>query len=298
MGHRLARLGAFAAALFLVEALTFGLLLPYRAASNYTQPARSALFGNPRDYDLDYEEVRLRTADGLTLAAWYVPSENRAALVLIHGIGTNRADLLPLTRDLAQRGFGVLLFDLRAHGQSEGDISTLGVLEVLDVRSAVDYLLGRPDVDPGRLGVYGNSLGAAIAIMAAAEIAELRSVVADSGFASVEWIVRNQFNSLVRLPAWTAPLVLIFGSWQSGVDPSQIAPVDRIRRISPRPIMLIHGERDTTFAVQNTHLLSEAAGEPKEVWIVPRVDHAAAYGADPSRYVERVGGFFERALFP
>lgn len=294
--RRLVRVVTLGTTIVLLEAVILTIGLSYRVAANYTQPSRQAILGNPADYGLDHENVTLQTADGLALAGWYVPSRNRAALVLIHGIGTNRADLLPLGRDLAQLGFGLLLFDLRAHGESEGSASTLGLRETLDVRSAVDYLHSRADVRPDRIGVYGNSLGAAVAIMAAAELGDLRSVVADSGFASVEWVVSNQFNSLVRLPGWTAPLVLAFGRWQAGVDPGQVSPVERIHRISPRPILLVHGDRDATFAIQNAYLLSEAAGDPKELWIVPGVRHSGAYAVDPERYVERVGGFFQRSL--
>lgn len=236
------------------------------------------------------------TDDGLQLAAWYVPSHNEAALILVHGIGTNRGDLLPLTRDLAAKGYGLLLFDLRAHGDSDGRFSTLGLREVLDVRAALDYLQRRSEVNGQRIGIYGNSLGAAVAIMAAAEIPQLRSVVADSGFASVSWIVERQFNAVVRAPGWMAPLVVAVGSWQTGVNPDDLAPVRRIATISPRPILIIHGERDSTFLLDNARLLAQAAGEPRELWIVPGAPHSGAYAADPAAYVERVSAFFERSL--
>jgi fermentation-respiration switch protein FrsA (DUF1100 family) len=98
------------------------------------------------------------------------------------------------------------------------------------------------------------------------------------------------------MPAPLAPLVVRIGSWQAGVDPVQIAPVRRIGRISPRPVMIIHSELDGVLLADNGRQLAEAAREPKEVWIVPGVRHAGAYGADPERYVERVASFFGDAL--
>lgn len=290
-------------ALFSLIAVTVGSLflalgLSYRAAATYTQPPRQPVLSTPARYGLAWEEAPLLTEDGLELAAWYMASQNRAALILVHGIGTNRADLLPLARDLAEQGFALLLLDLRAHGDSGGQTSTLGVHEVRDVRSAVRYLQDRPEVDPDRLGIYGNSLGASVAIMAAAEVPALKAVVADSGFASVEWVAGNQFDALVRVPFWMAPLVLTMGRWQTGVDPGEIAPVRRIHRISPRPVLIVHGERDQTFLVENARLLAAAAGEPKELWIVPEAVHGAAYGLHPEVYVQRVASFFRRALLP
>lgn len=276
--------------------LVFTVTTAYRAAAHYTHPNRHPAVATPDRFGLGYQELRLQTDDGLRLAAWYVPSRNRAVLILVHGIGANRGDLLEIARDLAARGYGLLLLDLRAHGESEGQVSTLGVSELHDVRAAVRYLRERPEVDPERIGIYGDSLGAAVAIMAAAELAELKAVVADSGFASVDWLVRHQFNAFVRLPAWLAPLVVGIGSWQAGVDANEIAPVRRIALISPRPILLIHGERDDVFLVQNTLLLAEAARDPKDVWILPNVGHVGAYSSDPRAFIDRVAGFFDRWL--
>jgi len=154
----------------------------------------------------------------------------------------------------------------------------------------------RPDVDPERIGVYGASLGGAVAIMAGAEIPELKAVVADSSFASVEWVVRHQFQRLEQVPIWLAPVVVTMGSWQTGVDAGQIAPIQRVARISPRPLLIIHGEQDETFLVENATLLARAAGPSVELWIEPGAGHTSLYASDPGTYVSRVADFFDRAL--
>jgi dipeptidyl aminopeptidase/acylaminoacyl peptidase len=246
-----------------------------------------------------YESTRLVAEDGLSVAAWYVPPADRTlapALVLVHGIGSNRSELLGITRDLAARGYALLLPDLRAHGESEGRVSTLGLHEVRDLRAAVDDLARRPEVDSDRLGILGFSLGAATAIMATAAIPAVKAVVADSGFASVEWLIRNQFQAFFRLPSWIAPLMLRLGSWQAGVDAALIAPVRHIAGIGPRPVLLIHGDQDTLFHVDNLHLLAEAAGPHAETWVVVGAGHVGAYGADSRAYVERVDTFFRIAF--
>src|SRR5688572_1512241 len=111
-------------------ALTYGWI----AAAAWTYPARVAPAKTPADHGLEYETLQLVTEDGLTLAAWYVPSRNGAAMLMVHGISGNRADTLRFGRDLAERGYGVLWFDLRAHGESDGATTSFGVHEVHDAR--------------------------------------------------------------------------------------------------------------------------------------------------------------------
>ena len=268
----------------------------YLGAATYTHPHRHPATSTPAEVGLAYEDVRFISEDGLRIAAWYVPSTNRSAVILLHGLGGNRGGGLRLARDLAAHGYGLIMLDLRAHGDSEGAVSTLGVLEVRDVRAAVDYLQTRPDVDAARITIYGGSLGASVAVLAAAEIPEIRAVVADSAFASVDWLVGNQFGNLLALPPWMASLVVRWGNIQTGVDATRVAPVERVGRISPRPLMIIHGEADDFFSVQNARLMAEAAREPKEVWIVPGVGHTAVYATDPPGYVARVTAFLEKAM--
>lgn len=214
--HLAGALGLLAATISVVGSVLIVLFLAYDAASHWTHPTRTLPDRTLAVYGLPYEDVQLVTEDGLRLAAWYVPSRNRAALLVLHGLGGNRGGDLALVRDLAELGYGVLVPDLRAHGGSDGTVSTLSLHEVRDVRAATRYLRRRPDVDPERTGIYGASLGAAVAIMAAAEMPELKAVAADSSFASVEWLVQQQFDRIEQLPAWLAPVVVTMGSWQAG----------------------------------------------------------------------------------
>jgi dienelactone hydrolase len=288
-------------AILLVAALLVVVGLSYRGAAYYIHPTRSVVAHTPSDVGVAFESLWLVAEDGLRIAAWYVPPTGPApapGLVLVHGITANRSDLLGITHDLAARGYALLLPDLRAHGESEGKVSTLGLNEVRDLRAAVKELASRPEVDVERLGILGYSLGAATAIMATAQIPEVKAVVADSGFASVEWLIRNQFQAFFRLPTWLAPLMLRLGSWQAGVDASLVAPVRHIASIHPRPVLLIHGDQDRLFRVDNLHLLAEAAGPGTDTWVVVGAGHVGAYGADPLAYAERVDSFFRAAFNP
>jgi dipeptidyl aminopeptidase/acylaminoacyl peptidase len=266
------------------------------AAAHWTHPQRIPPDITPAALGLEYEDVTLRTEDDLRIAAWYVPSENGATIIVVHGLGTNRTSVLGIAQNLAVRGYGVFLPELRAHGNSEGTVSSLGVREVRDIRASMRYLQSRPEVDQERIGIWGASLGGATALLAAGEIEEIRAVVVDSSFSSIEWVAEHQFEKIERLPGWLAPLVVALGSWQADVDARDVAPIRSVGAISPRPLLIIHGLADELFAVENAVLLAEAAGPTAELWILPGVSHTAAYLTDPTAYIDRVATFFKQSL--
>jgi uncharacterized protein len=112
----------------------------------------------------------------------------------------------------------------------------------------------------------------------------------------MEWLVRNQFSQLESIPEWMAPLELLVGGWQAGANPAEIAPVERIARISPRPVFILHSDADFTFRVDNARMLYEAASDPKDLWIVYGVGHGGLYNHDPEEFFARVGPWLDRAL--
>ena len=114
------------------------------------------------------EDVTLRTADGMNLRAWFAPGERRAVVIFVHGGGGNRAQLLPEEIVLSQHGYGILAYDSRASGESDGDLVSWGDREQHDLIAAIDYAASRPEVDPGRIAVLGFSIGASTVAMTAA----------------------------------------------------------------------------------------------------------------------------------
>jgi dipeptidyl aminopeptidase/acylaminoacyl peptidase len=140
----------------------------------------------PSDLGFDYEDVSFTTADGVALSGWYIPSQNGAAVIMLHGDGANRAQMLPRAELLARHGYGVLLYDLRAHGKSAGDVRALGWLDADDVPAALVFLQSRDDVDPERIGILGFSLGGQIALRAAAAMDDIKAVVGEEpGFVTL-----------------------------------------------------------------------------------------------------------------
>src|SRR5689334_7486684 len=133
----------------------------------------------PKDRGLQYQDVTFTTPDGLTLAGWYIPSRNHAAIILSHGYGGNRLGVMDYAEVLAHAGFGVLVYDERDQGNNPASLCTRGWLEVNDVIGGVNYLRARPDVDPAHICAFGFSIGGQITLRAAALTPYIAAVGAD-----------------------------------------------------------------------------------------------------------------------
>ncbi len=265
---------------------------PYYLTYGYTHPKRLPVCcETPADRGLLYEEVVIRTADGLDLRGWYVPGSNRAAVIALHSIASNRVMMLGPAALLARHGYGVLLLDLRAHGESDGDLYPYGGPEAEDVRAAADYLAQRADVDPGRIGLLGFSLGAQTGLLGAARTPAIRAVVADGPGATTftDW-------PPARTPGeWAyVPFDLVFYrflQWRTGVrEPLSVQAA--IAQVAPRPILLIGGGRERRAL---EHLASLSAAPPAQ-WVVPEAGHLESLALQPDEYEQRVSEFFDAAL--
>ena len=165
-----------------------------------------------------------------------------------------------------------------------------------DIRAAVAFLQTQPEVDPDRIGIYGGSLGGSVALLSAGALPGLRAVVADSTFASARWVIDHQLHSLLNLPDWFGPLLLTIGSLEAGISPDEAAPAAAAARLGERPLLVIHGTEDSTFAVDNARMIYAAASGPRELWILDGVGHTGAYDHDRGAFVDRLNAFFTAGL--
>jgi len=232
---------------------------------------------------LDYEEISFPSrVDELTLYGWYLPAEDGdEVIIMVHGAEQHRADpgvkMLDIACGLVGHGYSVLMFDLRGHGESDGDRMSAGYYEVRDLGGAVDYVVGLGFED---IGVLGFSMGAVTAIMTAADD-----------------MLEPQFCERTSFPKFFLRPLLFMVKMMYGIDFTSIKPVEVVGNIAPRPILFIHGELDDTVPVAHAYSLYEAAGNPLyELWIVPDVGHVEAYIIYPEDYMDRVTAFFDDAL--
>ena len=243
------------------------------------------------------QRVTFPSREGTQRVGWFVPGSNGATVVLLHGYRCDKREMLPHASFLHDAGYSVLLFDFRNRGESAGDAVTLGYYERQDALGAVDYLKTRGDVDAKRIGVLGVSMGGATAVLAAAVGPDLRAVVTESAFRTADSSIEEAFTHFIHLPRFPyAPITTQIIQWRLGVKTSAVSPQRDIARISPRPVFIIHGLADETISPDNARDLYAAAGQPKELWLVPGSGHAHAVDVAHDEYVRRVTRFFDNNL--
>src|SRR5438477_548349 len=221
----------------------------------------------------------------------------RLSSELIEGFKTSRAEMLPWARFLHDAGYNALLLDLRGAGQSGGGTIGLGATEPRDVVAAVQTAGEAFRSD--HVAVLGISLGAGVAILAAADDSRIAAVVADSAWTDQDFqLARLGVIDVGPVPLPLPPLGPIALNAMVGADVARARPLEAIARIAPRPILLIHSADDdnATTPVEGARRLFAAAGEPKELWIVPRGGHVGAINAFPDEYRARVLAFLRDAL--
>jgi fermentation-respiration switch protein FrsA (DUF1100 family) len=282
---------------------TVWLLLTTRdqAHNLLTQPvgAHSVPDVTPLAYGLAYEDVLIVSSDEIELVGWYIPSKSGAAVIAQHGYKSNRGEMLNEAAILAEHGYGVLITSVRAHDYSGGEQISFGLKEMDDLEAWYQYLLGREDVDPGRIGMLGNSYGGALAIQYAAQQPAIRAVVAHSAFSSLEDTVGTSVSHFANVPRFPfAPLIVFWAEQEAGFKAADINTIHWVSKLSPRPIFLLQGGADTSISPDSGQRLFEAAGEPKELWFEPELDHVMFDGARAQEFESRMIGFFDRYLKP
>ena len=287
-------LGCFALVLSGLAAVAVVLGLAWRQADAFLHPARHLPAETPADQGLEYRDVEFASADDITLRGWYLPSQNGAAIITGHGIGGSR--LLEPAEILSRHGYGVLTFDWRAHGESDGELCTFGYYEVRDVEGALAWLQEQAGVDPERIGILGESMGAVTAIRAAAVLPGIKAVIADSAYPDLEEGIRNFWRG-TGLPAFPfVPLQIALGEWVTGLELDAMQPLEDVAAISPRPILILAGGQDPITGPDAGQRYYGAAGEPKGLWFEPDLGHVSFRRAAPAEYEQRVVGFFDAAL--
>jgi dipeptidyl aminopeptidase/acylaminoacyl peptidase len=269
------------------------------AASSLTQFERVPIESTPADFGLEYVDISFPSRDDLTLHGWWLETgDDNPVIVVVHGSEGNRAHpaerMLGIAKDLVVYGYNVLMFDMRGHGESEGEHISAGYYERNDVLGAIDYIRQR-DVE-SKIGVLGFSMGAATSLMAVAESEEIDAVVADCAYADIVSIIESEFSRRSNLPKFFIPIILFMARNIYDVDFTAIIPEEAVREISA-PVFIIHGEQDDMVPVQHAYRLKEASRNPEsKLWIVPEAQHGNSYLMRPTEYREQVTSFFDEAL--
>jgi uncharacterized protein len=271
-----------------VVALAVAVLFPFSIGYVVTHAARAHVAA--ADLGAPYETVEFTTSDGLLLRGWYIPSTNGAAVISVPG----RASAQERAKMLARHGYGVLVFDRRGEGESQGDPNGFGWQGERDIHAAVAFLQARPDVDPERIGGIGLSVGGEMMIEAAAESNALKAIVSEGASSrSVRDELANpegKWQSIVGNGVATAATAL----FANNLPPKALESL--VPRIAPRPVFLVYGERGQPMEKTANEAFYAAAKGPRTLWEVAGSGHIGGMEAEPQEYERRIVAFFDRVL--
>jgi uncharacterized protein len=253
-----------------------------------------------------YETVKFASRDpGIEIAGWWIPKDLDApAVILVHGLGgcKNAIDMLVPAGMLWRNGFNVLLIDLRDVGDStfEDGRSTIGNEEYRDVLGAWDWLVNEKGFDPGKIGLFANSLGGATGLYAFSEEPRVAALFLQSTFGNLPQIIAAELTRN-GYPALLAPAALVSGSVVSGANLFGHNPPDAIHKAGTRPVYIVHTRADTRIDVKQSEQLAAAAqsaGVNVTTWFPEYGEHVQTPAVYPEAFEERMAAFFQKALGP
>ena len=284
--------------------LVYG-VVPYLLArlitSAGTRSIDRVLTETPADFGASFKDVTFQTADGVTISGWHMPSRERGVtIVYSHGLFRSRRELLERAVGLWKRGYGALLYDARNHGESGSAMVTLGYNERLDAEAAVRFLKSEAATQD-RIVLFGISMGAGAALLAAAETPEVVAVVSDSSFLSLRDTTDHHVSLLFRLPPFPiANEIRFYVEQRADFDGEKLDALNAVKSMGDRPIFFIAGAKDPRMPASIAETLFRASVNPKSDILIadgPQSHiHGHAYQTDPARYIDSVDRFLKVAV--
>ncbi|MGI6712649.1 MAG: alpha/beta hydrolase [Bacillota bacterium] len=264
-----------------------------------THPKREKVNISPDHAGLKYENVHFKSrGNSISLKGWLLPSPgSNKTVIFAHGYAKNRLQTdvpaLPIAQSLIENGYNVLMFDFRNSGKSEGNITSIGQFETQDLLGAVDYIKSRPDINKD-IVLFGFSMGAATSILAGAREPSVSAVIADAPFADLNNYLMQNLSVWSKLPAFPFnQSFLIIVPLITGLKPSTVSPVKEIKNFNGRPLLLIHGEKDTAIPILHSEMLQKAY--PKaQLFKVPGAGHIKSYATAKEIYIQKIFDFLNK----
>ena len=256
------------------------------------KPEKNVSKITPSEYSMEYENVTLKTSDGIELDAWYVPSlkDTNRTIVVLHGYPYDKGNVFPMSTFLHDE-FNLLLFDFRYMGRSGGSYTSIGFHEKKDLEAAVKYL--RNERNQSEIGLFGFSMGGAVALMEA-ENGKVDAVVADSSYASLNLMIAQNYETFSVLKGPLTLLTRAIAMITLKVDPCQVSPEDSIKSLEI-PVIIIHSSGDAEIKVEHAYRLKNA--NPDVIlWVIEQDRHTFASPERESEYKRRVLAFFRENL--
>jgi dipeptidyl aminopeptidase/acylaminoacyl peptidase len=271
------------------------LVFAWRGATELIHPPHRRATTSPADYHLAFENISFTAPDGVKLRGWLIPAPNpRGTIIVCHGYTGECSPDLEYAPLFHQYHYNTLYFDFRGHGMSDGNYTSVGYFERRDLLAAIDFLRAR---DIRRVGLFGLSMGGAIALSTALLSTSIIGVLSDSAFAELWHVVRQSVTKrgvptgLADFIGW---LIVAIAGLRLRANLFSADPIRAVGRIAPRPLLLMHGENDDDVPIAESRTLYTAAHDPKEWWRVPHAAHREIEKVAPDEYPKRIIAFFDQ----
>ena len=255
---------------------------------------------DPADLGMDFELVGIQTEDGYNLVGWFIPGENGAGVMIQHGSPGGRQDGLHEASLLNAAGYSVLLGSFRAHDECEGEVISFGFYEQADTKAWHQYLLTRAEVDPDRIGLFGESMGGGTSLLYAAGDPGVAAVATGSAFALTQEVVEKFIEFETDLPPALIPVlakfIVFWAEREANFSSQELDTESVIDQISPVPVLIIHGGSDDKIGPAVGRQLFEAATEPKELVWIEEAGHVNFEDFQPDVYRDSLINFFDEHL--
>ena len=243
---------------------------------------------------LPFEDATVTSADGTVLRGWFIPADSPKLILVQHGYKDRLQGMFGVAEVLHRHGYQVLLMCVRGHDHSDGELVSFGQREMPDMEAWSAYGRQRPGVDPAQVGMFGVSMGGSLAIQYTASHSEVRALVADSAFSSLNDTIDTSVRFFTGLPPVPfAPMIRFWAEREGGFASSAVDAKQWVGKISPRPILIMQGGTDVVVSKTSGQKLFDAARDPKEFWFEPTVGHGQFLKMMPVEFERRVVAFFD-----
>ncbi len=262
----------------------------YRYGLSVVHPARrvATQAERVRARGLGGEDVSFES-QGTTLRGTFFAPTNGAVVVMAHGLGEDRFRWLDDVEILERHGYGALIYDARAHGESGGDTATWGDLEERDVRAAIDFVMPRAT----KIATAGFSVGSSAVFLEAAGDARVRAIVIEALWPSLDEEMEAKAG---RRGFFSHAPVMLAMKRMGHIDFSRVRPIDHAVELGARPKLFIGGSEDSDTPAPIMQRIADATPDPKRLWIVPGATHGSYLKAAPAEYERTLIEFLDRAL--
>ena len=266
----------------------------WRSFNHYQE---MALLAQEIEFDTFTNSIQ-KSGKPLKISGWLFRSKKPDAptVIALHGKGSNRIGVLRFGKLFYERGFNVLIYDQRHHGRSEGSYTTYGYYEAHDVSTAIDFLESQ-NVNTKRLGIIGESFGAATSLLAGAIDARIQFVIADSSYTDMPNAVKDNAWRMNYMPHYPIPDIgFAVAALLADFNPWEVRPIDALKSIN-KPVLIVHCDQDEWAYPKYAYQLFEASDKTEtEFKMFPDCDHVAAYDDYTEDYEKMVDSFLNKHL--